>query len=115
LTLHAPKLERSVTPVPEPDLTPREIIARATALVPELRRNVASEHDHRGLVVVHAGARRDFDVQQAMARGDELAPHAWRATATRIDSRSVQRVPRLDRREVGDWSSDEILFARQPK
>ena len=38
---------RSVLPVPEPDLTPQELIARAAALKPLLRQQQA-ENDERG-------------------------------------------------------------------
>ena len=38
---------RSVLPVPEPDLTPAELIARAAALKPLLRQQQA-ENDERG-------------------------------------------------------------------
>ena len=38
---------RTVLPVPEPDLTPQELIARASALKPLLRQQQA-ENDERG-------------------------------------------------------------------
>jgi 3-hydroxy-9,10-secoandrosta-1,3,5(10)-triene-9,17-dione monooxygenase len=41
------RVERAVVPVPEPDLTPQELIARAAALKPLLRRQQA-ENDERG-------------------------------------------------------------------
>ena len=38
---------RAVLPVPEPDLTPSQMIARATALIPQLRAE-QDEADERG-------------------------------------------------------------------